>query len=244
MPDFFSLSARGFTTTVLIASSWVTPAEGAGCPGEVPATATVTTPADVVDGSIPAVSAEPPAGTSSPANLTPNTFWRLGSGGEAEGLQNSQVGIQQLQDLTILQDGGSIPGGFDYESFAFAYHPMTRGNNGKASTNSTDDPGELFLFAFPSVALSARGSRSRSSCRWAEHEMLEPFFLQPRHWEEGGPDGGCRIVVDNSGTMLCVPAEDSQYAVTEQHKLFQVVKNLPALEDFVQRTAPGRRAPC
>jgi hypothetical protein len=74
--------------------------------------------------------------------------------------------------------------------------------------------------------------------------MLEPFSLQPRRWEEGGPDGGCRIVVDNSGTTLCVPTEDSQYAVTEQQKLFQVVENLPALKDFVQRTTPGRRAPC
>jgi hypothetical protein len=33
--------------------------------------------------------------------------------------------------------------------------------------------------------------------------MLEPFTLQPRRWEGGGPDGGCQIVVDNSGTTLC-----------------------------------------
>jgi hypothetical protein len=32
-----------------------------------------------------------------------------------------------------------------------------RGTDGKASTNSTDDPEELFLFAFPLAALSARG---------------------------------------------------------------------------------------
>jgi hypothetical protein len=81
MPDFFSLSACGLTTTVLVAGGGVTPAEGAGCPDEVPATATVTTPANVVDGSVPAVSVEPPAGTSSPANSAPTTFWRLGSGG-------------------------------------------------------------------------------------------------------------------------------------------------------------------
>jgi hypothetical protein len=90
MPDFFSLSACGFTTTVLVAGGGVTQAGGTGCPGEVPATATVTTPDDVVDGSVPAVSAEPPAGTSSPANSALTTFWRLGSGGEAEGLQNRQ----------------------------------------------------------------------------------------------------------------------------------------------------------
>jgi hypothetical protein len=88
MPDFFSLNARGFITMVPVAGGGVTPAEGAGCPSEVLATATVTTPADVVDGSVPAVSTEPPDGTSSPANLAPTTFWRLGSGGEAEGLQN------------------------------------------------------------------------------------------------------------------------------------------------------------
>jgi hypothetical protein len=57
MPAFFSLCARGFITTVLVAGGGVTPADG-----EVPATATVTTRADVVAGSVPAVSAEPPAG--------------------------------------------------------------------------------------------------------------------------------------------------------------------------------------
>jgi hypothetical protein len=88
MPDFFSLSARGFATMVLIAGGEVTPAEGAGCPGEVLATAMVTAPAEVVAGSVPAVSAEPPAGTSSPANAVPTTFWRLGSGGEEDGLQH------------------------------------------------------------------------------------------------------------------------------------------------------------
>jgi hypothetical protein len=90
MPDFFSLSARSFTTTVLVADGGVTPAEGAGCPGEVPATATVTTPAEVVDRSVPAVSAEPPAGTSSPVNAVPTTFRRLGPGGDEERLQHRQ----------------------------------------------------------------------------------------------------------------------------------------------------------
>jgi hypothetical protein len=83
MADFFSLRARGFITTVLVAGCGVTPADG-----EVPATATVTTRAEVVDGFVPAVSAAPPAGTSSPANSAPITFWRLVSGGEVEGLQN------------------------------------------------------------------------------------------------------------------------------------------------------------
>jgi hypothetical protein len=91
MPDFFSLSAHGFTTTVLIAGGGVTPAEGAGYPGEVPSTAMVMTPADVAVGSVPAVSTEPPAGTSSPTNAIPTTFQRLGSGGEEEGLQHRQI---------------------------------------------------------------------------------------------------------------------------------------------------------
>jgi hypothetical protein len=77
-------------TTVLIIGGEVTPAKGARCPGEVPTTAMVTTPAEVVDGSVPVVSVEPPAGTSSPANAAPTTFQRLGSGGEEEGLQHRQ----------------------------------------------------------------------------------------------------------------------------------------------------------
>jgi hypothetical protein len=90
MAGFLSLSTHGFTTTVLITGGGVTPAEGARCPGEVLATAMVTTPAEVVDGSVLAVSAEPPAGTSSPANAVPTTFRRLGLGGEEEGLQHRQ----------------------------------------------------------------------------------------------------------------------------------------------------------
>jgi hypothetical protein len=57
--------------------------------------------------------------------------------------------------------------------------------------------------------------------------------------------GGCRLMADNFGTTPCVPAEDSQLTeVPEQQKLFQVVETLSALEDFMRRTAPGRRAPC
>jgi hypothetical protein len=83
MADFFSLRAHGFIATVLVAGGGVTPADG-----EVPATAMVAIPAEVVDGSVLAVSAAPLAGRSSLANSAPITFWRLGSGGEAEGLQN------------------------------------------------------------------------------------------------------------------------------------------------------------
>jgi hypothetical protein len=79
-----------FYNPVLITGGEVTLAEGTRCPGEEPATAMVTTPAEVVDGSIPAVFAEPPVGTSSPANVVPTTFRRLWSGGEEEGLQHRQ----------------------------------------------------------------------------------------------------------------------------------------------------------
>jgi hypothetical protein len=203
MLDFFSLSARGFTTTVLVAGGEVTPAEGAGCPGEVPATATVTTPADVVDGSVLAVSVEPPAGTSSPANSAPNTFWRLGSGGEAEGLQNKQSKHStttrldnstrrrlhtwwvQLRTLCVC-----VPPD-DPKGPMARLLPTPRMIRGSCSCS-------------PSLQLPSPpgGSCSRSSRRWAEHQMLEPFSLQLRRWEEGGPDGEYRIVVDNSSTTL------------------------------------------
>jgi hypothetical protein len=60
--------------------------------------------------------------------------------------------------------------------------------------------------------------------------MIEPFSLLPRRWEEGGLVGGCQIVVDSSGTTLCVPAEDFQLAVAEQQNLFQ--KSSRILTDF------------
>jgi hypothetical protein len=56
--------------------------------------------------------------------------------------------------------------------------------------------------------------------RLVELWMLEPFLLLPRHWEEGGLVGGCRAVVDRSGTTLCVPVEDFQLAAAEQQNLF------------------------
>jgi hypothetical protein len=66
--------------------------------------------------------------------------------------------------------------------------------------------------------------------RWAELRLLELFLLQSRHWEEGGLVGGCWVVVDSSGTTLCVPAADFQLAVAEQQNLFQ--KNSRILTGF------------
>jgi hypothetical protein len=85
MTAFFILRVRDFSTSVLVAGGGVTPAD---C--WVPAMAMVTISVDVVDGSVPAVSAASSAGKSSSVNSVPTTFWRLGSGGEAEELQERQ----------------------------------------------------------------------------------------------------------------------------------------------------------
>jgi hypothetical protein len=101
MTAFFTLRARGVSTTVLVAGGGVTLAGGA-----VPATAMVTVPVEVVDGSVP-------------------TSWRLGSGEEADGLQKDSVSMQQYQYLTIQQGSNFIPGGFDYMCFPFAHNLTT-----------------------------------------------------------------------------------------------------------------------
>jgi hypothetical protein len=206
MPDLFSLSARGFATTVLIAGGGVSLAEGAGCPGEVPATAMVTTSAEVVDRSVPAVFAEPPTGTSSPANAVLTTFRRLGSGGEEEGPQHRQSKhptITKLDNSTRWRSytwwvrlcllGVCVPLD-DHERLMVRLLPTPRMMRGSGSYSPSLQP--------PSPV---GASRSRLSRHW----MIEPFSLQLRLWGEGGMVRGCWLVVDNSGTMPCVPAEDS-----------------------------------
>jgi hypothetical protein len=81
----FSHSTRGLVITSSIAGSGVAPAEGVGSPGAVPATAMVTASTEVVDGSVPAASATPTAGTSSPVDLS--LFSRFNSEAEEEELQ-------------------------------------------------------------------------------------------------------------------------------------------------------------
>jgi hypothetical protein len=124
MTAFFTL-ARGVSAMVLVAGGGVTPAGGA-----VPATAMVTVPVEVVYGSVP-------------------TSWRLGSGGEADGLQKDSVSMQQYRYLTIQQGSNFIPGGLDFMRFPLA-HYSTKGR-------VSDGPRELFLLASPSASLSARG---------------------------------------------------------------------------------------
>jgi hypothetical protein len=96
MIAFFTLRARGVSTTVLIASGGVTPAGGA-----VPATAMVTAPIAEADGSVPSSS-------------------RSGLGGEAGALQMDNVSVQQYQYLTIQQGSKFIPGRLDYVRFPFS----------------------------------------------------------------------------------------------------------------------------
>jgi hypothetical protein len=69
--------------------------------------------------------------------------------------------------------------------------------------------------------------------------MLELFSLQPRRWEGDGPVGGCQVVVDNSGTTLCVPAEDFQSAVTKQQNLFQSTRILTGFGGFCEENNFG-----
>jgi hypothetical protein len=101
MTAFFTLKACGTSTTVLVASGGLTPAD---C--KVPAMSMVTIPVEVVDGSVP-------------------TSWRLGSGEEADRLQKDSVSMQQYRYLTIQQGSNFIPGGFNYMRFLFAHYPMT-----------------------------------------------------------------------------------------------------------------------
>jgi hypothetical protein len=72
----------------------------------VPATAMVTVPIEVVFWSVP-------------------TSWRLGSGGEADGLQKGSVSVQQYRYMITQQGSTFIPGGLDYMHFPFAHYPTT-----------------------------------------------------------------------------------------------------------------------
>jgi hypothetical protein len=156
MADFFSLKARGFITTVLVAGGGVTPADG-----EVPATAMVTIPADVVDGSVTAVSAAPPAGTSSLANSALITFWRLGSEGDAGGLQNRQC---KHSTTPIFYNSTEQPlhdWGFDYVRLLDDPEgPMTRLRLTPRMIRGSCSSSPSLRLPFPSG-----GSRFRSSRR-------------------------------------------------------------------------------
>jgi hypothetical protein len=133
MTAFFTLRARGVSTTVLVAGGGVTPAGGA-----VPATAMVTVPVEVVSRSVP-------------------TSWRLGSEGEADRLQKGSVSVQQYRYMTTQQGSTFIPGGLDYMRFPFAHYPTTLRDQRQSFGQLHGWSGELFLLGSPSASLSARG---------------------------------------------------------------------------------------
>jgi hypothetical protein len=142
----------------------------------------VTIPVEVVDGSVPAVSVAPPARTSSPANSVPITFWRLGSGGEAVGLQNRQ----SKHATTPISDNST---GQQLHTWGVRLHALY------VCTLPDDPEGPMARLrptpwmiwgscpSLPSLQpLSPPGgSRSRSSHRWAELRMLELFSHPPWH---------------------------------------------------------------
>jgi hypothetical protein len=215
MTTFFILKPHGISTMVLAASGRLTPADCA-----VPDTVMVTVPAEVVDGSVPAVSAASSAGTSFPANPVSTTSWRLGLGEEVDGLQKRQCwhGIIPIFENSTGQQFHT----WRIRLHALSVHALSDDPAGpKAEFWSTPrmvwgscSSSPSLRFPFP-----PGGSHFWLFRRLVEL-MLEPFLLLPQRWEEGGLVGGCRVVVDSSGTTLCVPAEDFQLAVAVQQNLF------------------------
>jgi hypothetical protein len=118
MIAFFTLIARGVSTTVPVAGGGVTPAGGA-----VPATTMVTAPVAEADGSAPIAEADGSARVVEADGSIP-TSSRPGLG-EAGGLQMDNVSVQQCRYLTIQQGSTFIPGGLDFLLFPFAHNPTT-----------------------------------------------------------------------------------------------------------------------
>jgi hypothetical protein len=215
MTAFFILRARGFSTTVLVAGGGVTPAGW-----KVPTTAMVTILSEVLDGSVLAVYVASSAGTSSPAKLVPVTFWRLGSGREAEGLQNRQC----KHATTLLFDNST---GQQLHTWGVRLHVLcvcALSDNPEGPLATLRSTPRMIRGSCSSLSLRLPSPPGGSRFQWsrcrAEPRLLEPFLLRLRRWGEGGPVGGCRVVVDSSGTTLCVPAEDFQLTAEEQQNLF------------------------
>jgi hypothetical protein len=201
----------------------------------------VTTPTEVVNGSVPAVSAELPAGTSSPANALPTTFQRLGSGGGEEGLQHRQ----SKHPTNTKLDNSTRRRPYTWWvrlCFLYTCAPPDDPEGPMARLPPTPRMIRGSCSCSPSLQLPSLpgGSRFQLSHRWADRQTIEPFLLQLRRWEEGGMVGGCRLVVDNSGTTPCVPAKDFQSAeVSEQQKFFSSSRNLTGSGGFCAETSSG-----
>jgi hypothetical protein len=137
---FSILKARGISTTVLVAGGGVTPAD---C--TVPATALVTVPAEVVDGSIPVVSA-----ASSLEHHSQRIRPRLPlSAWGREKKRKDCVSMQQFRYLTIQQGSNFIPGGFDYMRFLFAHYPTTPRDQWQSFGQLHGWSGGVVPFRFP-----------------------------------------------------------------------------------------------
>jgi hypothetical protein len=132
MTAFFTVIARGISTTVPVAGGGATPAGGA-----VPSTAMVTAPVAEADGSVP-------------------TSSHSGSGGEAGGLQKDNVSVTTIP-IYDNKAGNSYLEVSTTCAFCLRTTRRPCGTDGKVSANSTDGPGELSLLASPSASFSARG---------------------------------------------------------------------------------------
>jgi hypothetical protein len=144
---FSILKARGISTTVLVAGGGVTPAD---C--TVPATALVTVPAEVVDGSIPVVSA-----ASSLEHHSQRIRPRLPlSAWGREKKRKDCVSMQQFLYLTIQQGSNFIPRGFDYMRILFAHYSMTPQDQRQSFGQLHGWPGGVVPSRLPLVSLSAR----------------------------------------------------------------------------------------
>jgi hypothetical protein len=166
----------------------------------VPTTAMVTAPITEADGSVP-------------------TSWRLGSGGEAGGLQNDNVSVQQYRYMTTRREIHTWRSRL-LALFVCAQPDDPAGPTAEFPPTPRMVQGSCPFSPPPRLPFPPGGSRFPwSRCRVVPR-LLELSSLQLQHWGEGGPVEGCQVVEGSSGTTLCVPAEDFQLAVAEQQNLF------------------------
>jgi hypothetical protein len=212
MTTFFTLIARGVSTTVPVAGGRVTPAGGVA-----PATAMVTAPVAEADGSVPTT-----ATVTTPvaeADRFVPTSWHSGLGGEAGGLQKDNVSMQQYRYMTTMQEIHTWRTPLLVLSVC-AQPDDPAGPKAEFQSTPRRVRGSCPFLPPPRLPFPPGGSRLQwTRCR-AESRPLENSSLRLWRWGEGGPVEGCRVVEGSSGTILCVPAEGFQLAVAEQQNLF------------------------
>jgi hypothetical protein len=190
MTTFFTLKARGVSTTVLVAGGGVTSVGGA-----VPTMAMVTAPIAEADGSVP-------------------TSWRSGSAGEAGGLQKDNVNVQPYRYMTTRRKIHT------WRTRLLALSVCAQPDDPvkpKAEFRSTPRMvrGSHPFSPPPRLPFPPGGSRFPWSHCPAVPRVLELSSLRLRRWGEGGLVKGCRVAKGSSGTTLCVPTEDFQLAVVD-----------------------------